>query len=519
MACFMYAAHIRQAEERAVQSDVSYLQLMENAGKETAAYLLDRVMNEQKRVLILCGVGNNGGDGYVVARHLAEAYPNISVQVLAVGGKPKTDIALRMYERCAAFDKIAITEFFESSSLDVIDFRPDVVVDAIYGIGFHGSLPSYIASLFDYLKSFSPFVLAADIPSGMCADDDTFDKSILPADVTVTFSSAKRCMILEKTKPLCGEVEVVSVGIEESVLNEYRIDLQASVNQADFLLLRKQDSHKGTYGQVFALCGSYGMAGAAMLCGKAALRCGVGLVHMLIPETIYPIVASQLWEAVYHPLEETDDHGLILSSLETVADRISQKPNSVLVCGPGLSSHKQTQEYIRALLPKLTVPIVLDADGLNAFKGHIHEWKAMSENGSNLVITPHPAEASRLLGCTVEEVEADRIFTAKRLAVLSGAVVVLKGHRTVVADNATHVCVNKTGCSGLAKGGSGDVLAGMIASFIAQGIDPFRACTVAVYLHGLASEMTASRLSESGMLPTDLLDDLPILLSQFEKRE
>ncbi len=522
---FVYAGDMRALEAVAVENGISYLELMEHAGGSAASYLLEnKLVSKKSSVLVLCGTGNNGGDGYVMARRIALAFPKMSVTVLALGGKPQTAIAQSMYELAVQCPNVKVLELKDTEDLTSCFDKagiPNVVIDAVYGIGFHGALPSFTAEIFNRVRQYGAFTVAVDLPSGMQSDDGVFDPHILKADVTVTFTSKKRCMLLEDSLAYCGRVTVCSVGISQNLVKSYQTEPVVITNDiaSSGIPVRKQQSHKGTYGHAFLLCGSYGVAGAAMLSCKAALRCGVGLVHLFVPKSIYPIVASQLWEAVYHPLEETVDGGLSLTSAKFIASLLDNTPKSAFLCGPGLSRNKRTAALLRKLLPELSASLVVDADGLNAFIGHIHEWKAMSEKGTTIVLTPHPAEAARLLACTVEDIERDRIRSAKELASLSGATVVLKGHETVIANTAGEIYINTTGCSGLAKGGSGDVLAGMIVSLLAQGVEAMRACVTAVYLHGLASVQTAERLSETGMLPTDLLDELPALLSQFEKRE
>lgn len=522
---YVYAGDMRALEAHAVQNGQTYAELMEHAGGSAAHYLLEKkLVSKRSSVLVLCGTGNNGGDGYVMARVFAQAFSNATVTVLAVGGKPQTAVAQAVYESALQCTNVKVLELHTLSDLSRCfdELRtPTLVIDAVYGIGFHGTLPSLVAELFDRVRQFRAFTVAVDLPSGMQADNDGFDPHCLQADLTLTFTAKKRCMLLERSLACCGDVIVRSVGISHDLVEQYHVDpiIITEDMAAAGVPVRLQHSHKGTFGQVLSLCGNYGMAGAAMLSGKAALRCGIGLLHMFVAKSIYPIAAGQLWEAVYHPLEETTDNGLSLASVKLIIDTASNVQKGAFLCGPGLSRNKRTASLVRKLLPSLSVPLVIDADGLNAYIGHIHEWKAMSETGKTIVITPHPAEAARLLACTVDEIERDRIASARRLAALSGATVVLKGHHTVIANDDRIVYINKTGCSGLAKGGSGDVLAGMIAAFAAQGIEALQACITAVYLHGLASVRTADRLSETGMLPTDLLDELPILLSNYEKRE
>lgn len=279
------------------------------------------------------------------------------------------------------------------------------------------------------------------------------------------------------------------------------------------LPVRPTDSHKGTFGHVLAVCGHDGMAGAAMLSAEAALRCGAGLVTVALPRGIYPIVASRLAEAVFLPLPETADGTLSKAAWQPLKGALPR--TTALLIGCGLGRSPESDAMVLALLREATCPTVLDADGLNAAAEHIHSVKT---SGQPLCLTPHVGEASRLLGWEIAQIRSDRIGAARELAEQWDAVVVLKGHRTVIAAPERPTLINPTGCSGMATGGSGDVLAGMIVSLAAQGMPLYEAALTAVYLHGLAGERAAERLSEHGMLPSDMLPEIARLFSDFEPK-
>ncbi len=275
---------------------------------------------------------------------------------------------------------------------------------------------------------------------------------------------------------------------------------------------RAADSHKGTYGTLLTVCGSYGMAGAAVLCAKAAYRSGVGLCACATPKSIYPIVASAVPEAVFLPLD-TDESGLSLSNLVTI--RRFQKRASAMVIGCGLGTGESTVQAIHTLFQQTAIPLVLDADGINAISLHI----PVRETEAPLILTPHPAEMARLLGCSVEEVQCDRDRAAKQAATNLHATVVLKGHRTVVADEQGVLWHNESGNAGMATAGSGDVLAGIIGGLLAQGFSPRDAAVCGVYLHGAAGDLMAQRLSQQSLMASDLLQGLPPLFLQLEQQE
>ena len=523
---------MKELERATDASGLSYYQMMENAGTIAANRIVEITMATRRRphpsegqvnVRVYCGKGNNGGDGFVIARLLHEHFPLMRIHVVLVCGAPTASPAVQMYELLQADDTLSVTVLNESDDYNTVMPPCDVTVDAVYGIGFRGALSDIVATVFDHVQAHRSYTVAVDIPSGMLADAERFDAHLLKANATVTFTAEKPCVILPKTALYCGHITVADVGIPKELISRYAFEPH-KLTDADVqsgLPIRFADSHKGTYGHAVALCGSYGMAGAAMLAGKAALRMGAGLVHMCIPESIYPIVAGNLWEAVCHPLGETLDGGLAASASKTVSAVLkgAGEKRCALLVGPGLSTHRRTAALLAKWLPETEVPMVIDADGLNCLSLHIDVMKAISHRSAVRIITPHPAEAARLLGCSIADVESDRFGAARKLASLCSGIAVLKGYRTVIASQDGLVCFNTTACSGLATGGSGDVLAGMIVSLLAQGVHPMRAACAAVYLHGFAAVRVSERLSETGMLPSDLLEELPVLLSQFEKRE
>ncbi|MBQ4617847.1 MAG: NAD(P)H-hydrate dehydratase [Clostridia bacterium] len=507
---------MRRLEQAAVNGGDSYAALMKRAGEATFEAFSERFGASAVHVAVLCGSGNNGGDGFVTASLLATRRA-VRVSVLLMDGEPTAQPAASVFsELPQEVRKLYLPTEEIASFLDEELSNVSHVVDAVYGIGFHGTLSAAHRETFSWFSKRRCPVLAVDVPSGMNADSGMCDPYMLRPDVTVTFTANKPCAVLESARTLLGETIVASVGIDELLCASYETELIPIDEELVRATMprRVDDSHKGTYGSLLSVCGSYGMAGAALLAGKAALRSGVGLLHMALPSAIYSLAAGALWEAVYHPLPNGKLGSLDERSLESLGMLAAGK-TAVLV-GCGLSTHEDTRAMLHAWLPTLSVPAVLDADGLNLMKGHILLLKASE---APLILTPHPAEAARLLDQTTADVERDRMAAVKSLSEQTGAVVVLKGHRTLVASPGGAVYVNETGCSGLATGGSGDVLSGMIASFAAQGVEPLHAALCGVYLHGAAAEMTAARLSETGMMPTDLLEDLACLLSQFEMRE
>ncbi len=504
------AEKMRQLEEAAVASGLDYRRLMENAGSAAARVIRSRYEVQGKAVTVLCGSGNNGGDGFVIARKLTEE--GAQVTVVLTGEPPRTPQAREMLSRISPslLDPISLEKDpFDANSAAR---EADLIVDAVYGIGFHGRLPDGVRALFRVLNGLPAPKVAVDIPSGLYCDTGEADEDTLAADVTVTFSALKPGLLSGKQAALCGRVEVVSIGIDEALLDQFTSEqtlIDEGMVRACFPP-READSHKGTYGRLLLVCGSYGMAGAAMMATEAALRCGVGLAALALPRSVYPIAAARLCEPIFVPLPETEK-GQLSPTARPVLRREAEKSDALLI-GCGLGGGEEVRDVVADLLTHASCPVILDADGINAFAGHIDKLKTACP----LILTPHPGEMARLMGVTTAEIQNDRMTFARRLAADTGAVVVLKGHRTLVAAPGREPLVNVTGNPGMSTGGSGDVLAGMIASFAAQGMTPEQAAMCGVYLHGSAGDAAAARLSQHAMLPTDMIRELGGLFSNLE---
>ncbi|MBQ9413631.1 MAG: NAD(P)H-hydrate dehydratase [Clostridia bacterium] len=505
-------AAMRRLEQAAVDSGaVSYLQLMEAAGKAAAQVILDSGLRLRKAVC-LCGSGNNGGDGFVIARHLYERGVQATVVLL---DEPKTADARAMKDSLPP--EIPVRRWDAEQSVILQEAaHANVIVDAVYGIGFHGELPKAIRPLFAAIEQSGVPVVAVDVPSGMDAATGAVSPGALHAAQTVTFTAAKPGFSRKDAAAYIGTLHIRPVGIDERLIATYYdgpVEITHEMVTRCFPP-RPADSHKGTFGRLLCVCGSYGMAGAAMLAADAALRCGIGLLTAALPRSIYPIVAGRIPEAVYAPLPETEAGTLTAAASEPLAARL-QTADAVLI-GCGLSQHPETAALLMTLLSRQSVPMVIDADGLNILAAHRMEWKPGS---APLVLTPHPAEMARLTGQTVADIQNDRVGAATRFAEEHGVTLVLKGHETIVATPDGEIFWNPTGCAGMATGGSGDVLAGMIASFLAQGFSAADAACCGVYLHGLAGERASARMSQIAMLPRDMLTELPILFSEIENGE
>lgn len=503
---------MRLVEASAVAEGLDYLRLMENAGSAAARIIRTHFSLAGKQAVVLCGRGNNGGDGFVIARKLLEA--NAEVTAVMVCGEPASLEAREMLSRIRQSSVSILSLESEPYVVSSAVKEADVIIDAVYGIGFHGELPDHMRPLFRLANGSAAPKVAIDVPSGMDGDTGMADGDAICADYTITFTAMKPGLLNGKSASLCGEIEVASIGIEDRLIDQYAAS-QTIIDQqmvGACFPPRPLDSHKGTFGHLLTLCGCYGMTGAAVLAVKAAQRCGVGLVTAALPHSIYPIASMQLPEAVFLPLPENAEGRVSLAARQSLREKLAS--STALLIGCGLGTGEEVRGVVADLLKAAVCPIVLDADGINCAAGHIDIGKTVQ---APLVLTPHPGEMARLMGCPVSRVQEDRIQTAKSFAERTGAVVVLKGHKTVIAAPGRSVMVNMTGNPGMATAGSGDVLAGMIASFMAQGMEPYHAAMCGVYLHGMAGDRAAARLSQHAMLPTDMLDELSTLFLDLEK--
>jgi hydroxyethylthiazole kinase-like uncharacterized protein yjeF len=537
------------------------LTLMENAGTVVAEFAQKHFDFES--VCALCGKGNNGGDGFVAARKLHEAGKKVSVIVLAKGPDELRGDAAEMFKNLAVSPLwVADEKDFSKPEIDQA-LKSDLILDAILGTGFKPPLKGLAEKAIIRINKALGFVLAVDIPSGVDADanENPFDhSSFIHADAIVSFTAAKPALVFADLTD--GPVAVANIGSPVKLVAQNASLRQDVVTSADVQALawhRRPDAHKGDFGHVLVIGGSVGKSGAPAMAGLAALRTGAGLVTVASPKSVQNVVAASAPELMTEPLEETADG--TVSILALAGRERLLKGKTVVALGPGLSQKEDTAEFIRDFVSICTTSLVLDADGINAFAGHGEEIQPDADDYSVRVLTPHPGELSRLIGSPVPVIQANRVAAAKRAAELTRACVVLKGHRTIIASPHGHVWINTTGNPGMAKGGSGDVLTGIVAAILAQrpmqGVmvgwrpgkddpeglelgklweksqtsnDPKLAGEVAiklaaktreaghlmttlgvaraVYLHGLAGDIAASLYGQQSMIATDIINCL-----------
>ena len=505
-----------QAECNAVERGISFPQLMENAGT-VCAVIIKKHFNisrsNPKKILIISGKGKNGGDGFVIARKMWEY--GCDVTLLLACGEPKDKISQDMFSLA------------ESTGIDILRYdnnlsaikpyieKADIIVDAVFGTGFSGALSQPLSALAKLVNAAEAKTVAVDVPSGTNCDSASAEGTVFKADITVAISAYKPIHILKPCNSYCGKTVVADIGITDDDFRNLDSIVCFTLDSKDVrkkLPKRKSVSNKGTYGRALCVCGSMRMTGAAVLAAGGALRTGAGLVTVAFPQSAYPAIAPKLTEPLLLPLDSNLDGTFAFSAFSGIAE--NAKSSTAVLIGCGLGYNKDTTRLVHSAVKEIKTPMIIDADGINALSTNIDILK---EAQAPVILTPHPGEMSRICGKSVAEIIANPVAIAYEFAQKYGVTLVLKGANTVVCGTGDdEIYINATGNAGLARGGSGDLLAGMIVSLVAQGMKPFDASVCAVYLHGLAADVVAERTSMRGMLPSDVLGILPELFSKFE---
>jgi hydroxyethylthiazole kinase-like uncharacterized protein yjeF len=483
------------------------LTLMENAGTHVSDYVLLRYRRAQ-RICVVCGKGNNGGDGFVAARKLHEAGKKVDVLLLGDPAEVKGDAAAMLAKLPVA--PLVIRNEAElmggARSASSAMNESDLILDAILGTGFKPPVSGLIARAIELINALPVPVFAVDIPSGASADAFAPEPHLrCRADAIVTFTAPRPAHVFADLTR--GEIVVGQIGSPpEAIQSQLNMDVIAWPDIQPCFAARPPDAHKGSFGHVLTIGGSLGKSGAASMAGMAALRAGAGLSTVATPRSVLPMVAGFAAELMTEPLAETEAGTISLSAIEYGRLDAIVAGKTVLALGPGISRQADTVQFIRAIVDKYPQPLVMDADGLNAFERSTERLEGRTRP---LVVTPHPGEMARLAGISTKQVQQDRIGVARSFARDHHCVVVLKGHRTLVAEPDGQVWVNMTGNPGMATGGTGDVLTGLIAGMIAQfPNDLARAVCAAVWLHGYAGDRVVfTYSSEQALTATDLLED------------
>lgn len=505
---------MRAIDERAI-AGIPSLTLMENAGQGIAGRIRARLFDGNcagARVAIVCGRGNNGGDGFVIARYLSEAGAKLSIYLLGDRGQLKGD-AKTNADRAQEM-KLPFAELAEGDPLPEFT-EYGLLVDAIFGTGFRGQIAGLAADVIAAMNAAGVRIVAVDSPSGLDGETGAVCDPTVRADYTMTLAAAKRGHWLWPGRGLVGQTETIDIGVPQEAVDAEGVELKLVTEEfvRASLPVRPPDGHKGTFGKALIIGGAAGMTGAVALAARAMLRSGLGQAFAGVPASVVDAVDSGATEAVIWSLPEVRPQrvlarrglGEIVKRWDTV---------DAVAIGPGLGTHHETQELIRRLIRRRAKPTVLDADGLNACAKETSVFNC--ENTVPLIITPHVAEMARLLGRGNAAIAADRENVAREAAAQFGCIVVMKGAPTFVAEPEGYVYLNPTGNAGMGSGGVGDVLTGIIVSFLAQGCEPLVAALLGVFIHGLAGDFAAAETGERALIASDLVDALPDVLVHLE---
>jgi hydroxyethylthiazole kinase-like uncharacterized protein yjeF len=513
------ASQMQDLDRRTIKEcGIPGIVLMENAG-EGAAVLLVRSFPEVRTgwVAVLAGQGNNGGDGFVMARHLMNWGIHTKVYLFSsiddVHGDARTNLESWL-NMGGELSEIPYKGNFTRAKKELTNAH--VIVDAIFGTGLNSEIKGVVKGVISFINSLPTPVVAVDIPSGLDATGGKVLGAAIRANLTTTFGLAKIGQVVEPGRQYVGSLEVIDIGIPRIFIEE--ADIKAHFIDSEELNLslldpRPPDAHKGDYGHLCVLAGSPGKTGAAAMICQGALRTGAGLVTLGIPASLNPILEAKLTEAMTEPLPDAPAGYLSPDASQQIRQLLKGK--TALALGPGISTQPQVQELLLELIPRVTIPLVIDADGITALASRP---EILKECKSTIVITPHPGEMARLVGTTTHKVQDDRIGVAKAFATTFGCIVVLKGNRTVIATPDEKIYVNPTGNPGMASGGVGDVLTGIIGGLIAQGLSPLDAAIWGVYLHGMAGDLAVQTVGEISLIAGDIIDYIPRALTEVKAR-
>lgn len=497
---------IRAIDLKAVEKyQIPYMVLMENAGIALAEEVKKHI-NPHSKVIIIAGMGNNGGDGLVCARHLHnESY---QVKIFMIGNHKKLSEHANHNFEIVKHLNIPVETINDISGVKklgkTIDYD-DVVVDCIFGIGITKEVEGVYELAIDEINESSGYVISCDIPSGIHASEGLVMKTAVRADKTVALCLPKVGNIMYPAAEYNGELVVKKIAIPKELVAEMPIPLETITHDMVKRMIpkRQRNSHKGVYGKASIIAGSFGMTGAAILCGKSALRSGVGLLKLIIPESLHTIITTSVPEAVTVPLAETRKGVFGINQVEKLVQTCEAA--DVIAIGPGCGQNAEMNEILRHLITLVDKPVIIDADGLNTLARHVD---VLRNKVNQVVLTPHPGEMSRLTNLPLEVINQHPINTAREFAAKWKVTVVLKGARTVIALPSGQTYININGNPGMATAGSGDVLTGIITSLVAQGLSPENAAIAGVYIHGYSGDLMVGQKGEYGLIAGDLIEGI-----------
>ncbi len=507
------AEEMRWCDEFTIkQLGVPGLLLMENAGGAVAKFIRERYGPiKGKSVAVFCGKGSNGGDGFVAARHLLNDGAQVHVFLLGAASEIKGD-AKTQFAILKRFEKL--TPELKIAKSPLKQFRPDVIVDAIFGTGFSGKVRKPFAATINWINQANVPVVSVDIPSGVNGTTGVVENIAVRATDTITFGFEKLGLRCNQGQECTGRLTVSDIGIPDKVAEKLKnpVFIVDSNDVRKSLPLRPATSHKYSVGKVFVLAGSTGLTGAAAMASMAALHSGAGAVLLGTPESVYPVLARKMNEVMVLPLPSTGEGTLSKKAMGKIGEKLSWA--DVVIIGPGLSQNSETQSLIQEVIAGYSGRVVLDADGLNAMA--LAGQKALKSSKASMILTPHTGEYSRVFKDKSSDIEKNRVDAARTGALAIKKTIVLKGSPTVTASSGGRAYLNSTGNPGMATAGSGDVLSGMIAGLWAQGMSEEEAAYCGVFLHGLSGDLAKEKFGQRSLLAMDLLDLFPDALRLVE---
>lgn len=508
------AGQMQEMDRETIESfGIPGLVLMENAGRGAVDFLTNHFKPTQKqKIAIFAGRGNNGGDGFVIARYLLEQ--QIPVRVFLLSSKEKVtgdarvnlDLFDTLCRKYSIGDLIEITSSESFNTYRSTLFHHDLFVDAILGTGLNSDVRGFFKDAIELINTFRKPVLSIDIPSGLNADTGHPMGIAVKADATVTFAFAKTGHILFPGNQYTGQLKVVDIGIPRFIVESKKPALSLTERQqvADLFSPRAFTGHKGSYGHLLVIAGSEGKTGAAVLCANTAARCGTGLVTLGVPESLNAGIEPMVIEPMTAALCEEKKGRVTDHCFDQI--RALAEDKQALAIGPGIGTDKGTRDLVLKLIQNSTIPMVIDADGLNCLAGNL---SVLKQAAAPVILTPHPGEMARLCGKTAAAIQADRIWFASDFAQKHNVFLILKGARTIISMPDGRSAINPTGNPGMASGGMGDVLTGLIAGFCAQGLSPEDAGIAGVYIHGLCADLLSEQIGSFGFLASDMVGTIP----------
>ena len=513
------ASQMQDMDKQTIESfGIPGLVLMENAGRGAFDFLLKKFKNiKAKKIAVMAGRGNNGGDGFVIARYLMEKGINVNTFLLSSKKKVKGDAKVNMdlaQKLCDRSNTCSIIEIPDADTFKDLKSRilhHDLFIDAILGTGINSDVRGFFKDAIALINSSKRPVFSVDIPSGLHSDTGQPLGAAVKADATATFAFAKAGHILYPGNSYTGDLEVIDIGIPKFIALEKNIKLSLIEKNeiAACFSPREFQSHKGSYGHLLVIAGSAGKTGASALCANAAMRCGTGLVTLGVAKSLNKIIEPQVIEPMTHPLPEKEKGILSDNCFDEIQTLLKKK--QALAIGPGLGTRKATEKLVNRLIEKSDVPVIIDADAINCIAKNP---EILKKKKTSAILTPHPGEMANLCNLTISKIQADRIGIASQFAKDHDIILVLKGAQTVVSLPTGKSFICPTGNPGMASGGMGDVLTGMIAGFCAQGFSPEKASLAGVFIHGMCADILASDMGAFGFLATDMIQMIPKTIHQ-----